>query len=139
MNLPLPSDGQSRDLAILTANDDVLTVRLFQNNLTPTQTSVIGDFTEATYDGYAAQTLVYTGAQVHDGANNRWLQPCTTLTYTKGSGTTGNNIYGCYLTDGAGRLRGCGRLDGAPAPMTVVGQTVVITLQRAMASEFASS
>lgn len=139
MNVPIPDEGFARDLAILVANDDTITVKLFKNNITPTVSSVIGDFTEANFTGYSSQTLVYSGSPVHDVANHVWYQPCTTLTWTMGTPGTTNSIYGCYLVDSGGRLRGCGRLDGAPAPMTTAGQTVSITLNRRMSSEFSTS
>lgn len=139
MNVPIPDEGVLRDLTIVTGHDDQIFVHLFQNNITPTVNSKVADFTECNFDGYAAQVLFYDGAAVHDVPNHVWYQPCETNTWTKGTGTTGNNVYGCYLVDSNGTLRGCGRLDGAPAPMTAVGQMLSITLNRRMSSEFATS
>lgn len=139
MNLPIQDTGLAEDLAIIVAHDDPIQVRLFKNNITPTVANVLGDFTEADFTGYASQPLVYSGAPVHDVANHVWYQPCTTLTWTVGVIGTGNLIYGVYLVDNAGRLRGAGRLDGAPAPMNIAGLTLSVTLNRRMSSEFVSS
>jgi hypothetical protein len=139
VNVPIPDPGVLRDLTILTGHDDLIFVKLFQNNITPTVNSQIADFTECNFDGYVAINLTYNGAAVHDVANHVWYQPCETVTWTKAAGTTGNNVYGCFLVDNSGILRGCGRLDGAPAPMTAQGQMLSITLNRRMSSEFATS
>lgn len=139
MNVPIQDPGLAVDLATIVAHDTTITVHLFQNNLTPTVSNVLGDFTEATFTGYASQTLAYSGSPVHDAVNHVWYQPCAQLTWTMGTPGTTNNVYGVYLTDAAGNLRGAGRLDGAPAPMSVAGQTVSVTLNRRMSSEFASS
>src|SRR5437867_6622616 len=59
MSLLVPDVGERKFLNVAingVANED-LTLKLYKNNYTPVEGSVAGDFTEATFTGYAAVTL----------------------------------------------------------------------------------
>ena len=81
--------------------DTNVKIRLFANNYTPVQASVIGNFTEIAYTGYAAVTL--SGA-VDGGidANDRdtWTWPTVTFQCTSSAGLP-VTAYGYYVTDSA--------------------------------------
>jgi len=77
-------------------------VRLFQNNLTISATTVIGDFTEATYSGYAAQTSAWT-TPATDGSGRAHTQS-DVLQYAHSGGATANTIYGYYVVSSGGDL-----------------------------------
>lgn len=101
------------------------TLRLFQNNLQPTDANVVADFTEATFDGYAAQPLDDFGVAALDQNNKgRIVAPLHTFTAT--GGVTANQIYGYYVTDPAGALVYSDR--NAAAPVTVSGDGSAYTV-----------
>lgn len=75
-----------------------LQLRLFQNNITPDQNTTVGDFTEATFSGYAAQTIATWGSVSLDGDNNAVVEEIN-RTFTQSGTTTINDIYGYYVVD----------------------------------------
>lgn len=92
-------------LAILLADVTTFTgkmkVRLFQNNIVPTPATTIADLTEATFDGYAASTvIVWSPAGVDDSGFALAIGDMK-LFQMSGS-TTPNLIYGYYVCDDAG-------------------------------------
>lgn len=85
-----------------TSND--LTLKLFTNDITPTDTNVAGDFTEAAGGGYAAKTL--SAGSWTDSVTGGIAQVAyakQTFTFT-GALNGGASIYGYYVIDGAGTL-----------------------------------
>lgn len=93
-------------------------LRIFVNNLTPTPANVIGDFTEASWGGYAAISLSgqWTGpTKIVDG---EYEIVTGTYTFTKTSGTDAT-AYGYYVEDGTG----CLFSERFAAPITVVTGT----------------
>jgi hypothetical protein len=78
------------------------TIKLFQNNIVPTPGNVLADFTEATYDGYAAQvfTVFFGPTRYSDGS----FQCFNFSTWHMTGSTTPNQIYGIYVLDFAGNL-----------------------------------
>ena len=78
----------------LTVDEDY-TLKLYTNNETPTQASVAGDFTEATFTGYAAKTLTRAGWNAATTISNKASATYgTDQTWTAGSSQT---IYGAYV------------------------------------------
>lgn len=78
-----------------TAED--LTLRIFQNDLTPTSASVVGDFTEADFTGYAAVNL--TAANWGKSlASTVVLLYNTAVAFTSSAGEQAQDIYGYYVT-----------------------------------------
>lgn len=97
MALVVCNNGETVALSYLTgktASTENLVYRLFATNVTPAETSVAGDFTEATGGGYAAKTL--TGAS--------WTISAGSATYAQqdwtftGPLTTNGTVYGYYVT-----------------------------------------
>lgn len=68
----LVNGGETRMLSLLVnkagTNLANLTLRLFKNDFTPTETSVVGDLTEATFTGYAAISLASGDWTISAGA-----------------------------------------------------------------------
>lgn len=99
-------------------------LKLFSNNYTPVEGSVIASFTEATTAGYAAITLTNTDWTVETAAGvttAAHIQKTFTLT---GAGTH----YGYYITDIAGTgLLWAERFDDAPHNIPSGGGTEKIT------------
>lgn len=77
-------------------------LRLFSNDYTPVETSVLGNFTEVTGGGYAAISLLngsWTITPANDPSDAIYAEQ--TFTFTGTIGGTGN-IYGAYLEDNDG-------------------------------------
>jgi hypothetical protein len=99
MTLVVPNVGEIELLnkmlkAALTVNEDY-TMKLYKNNATPDQNSVATDFTEATFTGYAAKTLLrsnwVSSTTVSNKAQSQYPQQSWTC------GATGDTIYGYYM------------------------------------------
>ncbi len=73
-----------------------LVLRLFKNNFTPADASVAGDFTEATFTGYAALTLTGASWVATPGAPSSIAY--AQQTFTSSANQTAQTIYGYYLT-----------------------------------------
>jgi hypothetical protein len=84
-------------------------MKLFQNNFNPTPASILADFTEATFDGYAAQVFKMDAGPTRfaDGSIGTW----NLTTFHQTGNTTPNTIYGCYLLDPSGALAIAVRFD----------------------------
>jgi hypothetical protein len=94
--------------------DDIegLSLRLFQNNITPADDDVTGDYTVATFSGYANSTVPAFGAAVPDGADA--VATATSVVFLHNGGGVSNDIYGYYVVDGGGLLVYADRFAGAP-------------------------
>lgn len=102
-----------------------LVLHLYQNNYTPLGTSVAGDFTEATFDGYAAQNLTTFAAAFLNGANLGETD-AGLYTFTQTGVVVTNNIYGYYVTTAGGVLAFGERNAGAPVSMSTTGLSYVV-------------
>jgi hypothetical protein len=105
-------------------------VHLYQNNLAPGPQNVVGDFTEATYDGYVALALTAWGTPFIGPDGNGQVTAPGILFVDTGFATP-NTIYGYYLTNAAGTvLLLSGKFD-APILMnnTGIGFVFVPTLE----------
>lgn len=116
-----------RDFLIALLDADVsmfndMTLRLYQNDYTPLDTSDVSDFTEATFSGYAAIATNAWGGAFLNASNITEIDE-TLRTFTHNGGGTNNNIYGYYLTDAGGNLTYAERYSGAPVAMDANGKT----------------
>lgn len=137
MSLVVSDAGISYQLAALIAqyNADVLRIHLFQNNITPTKSNVLGDFTEATFDGYAAINIGTWSAPAVSGHVASSSPP--QVTFSKTAGVTTNNIYGYYVTDAANSVLYWSERDpNGPVPMAVNGDQYRVLLQDTQESKF---
>ena len=105
---------------------EALVLRLHQNNPTITAASVAGDFTEATFTGYAAVTLT-GGSWVVSGTD-----PTTCnypqVTFTCGADSQDQDIYGYYITrTTSGRLYAAENFTGGAVNVDANGDLVKIT------------
>jgi hypothetical protein len=101
-----------------------LVARLFQNNYTPIEATVVGNFVEATYNGYVAQSLVSWASAVLI-TNQAHIIPAA-LIWQHTAGSTSNTIYGWYATDSGGtQLWMCERF-GTPQVLAVNGDAFAL-------------
>lgn len=113
-------------LAALAAGDyDALTMDLYQNDLDPTPLTVLGDFTVATYSGYAQKTALAFGTPYFnpDGIAEMDLP---SQQFDHSGGAVANNIYGYYVQKTGGGLLYAERLPDAPYPMIDATNSIVI-------------
>src|SRR5262249_6769063 len=101
---------------------NTLTIRLFKNNYTPVVTSVLGDFTQATFPGYAADTLNDFGAP-YINADSEAQSDTGVHTFTCTGVPSGGSqsIYGWYTEDTGGALGPAVRFTDGPIVLTGAG------------------
>lgn len=74
--------------------------RLYQNDFTPVGTMVIGDFTVATFDGFAAKAAAWNPSLVN--VNGFAVTYADSMLWVPTGTTTPNTIFGYYVTDTGG-------------------------------------
>jgi hypothetical protein len=72
-------------------------LHLFQNNINPSPASLLADFTEATFDGYAAGSMPLSGGPYRRPDNS--FSIASTFSFNMSGSVTPNVIYGYYVTD----------------------------------------
>lgn len=89
----------SQERSVLTGSGCIL--RLFTNDFQPTPASAIADFIEATFTGYASQSLGtdWTAAAIISPGVARMNTSIRTFSFTGGSGS--QTIYGFYAVNTA--------------------------------------
>jgi hypothetical protein len=125
-----PDSGLIDALAALLSGYGPLTLRLAKNNVTITRATVLTDFTEANYSGYAPQTLGTFATPALDSVNHRSYAAAPALSFQNTTGSVGNSIYAVYATNGAGHLVYAEEVAGGPSvpvDMTTAGKTFVYT------------
>lgn len=111
-NVVYPDAGLIQILTNIVAPDFHL--HLFSNNATPSDSSVLGDFTESVFTGYAVKTLshgtwVSLGVSSHIGT---FAYPTVVFSNTSGAAAT---VYGFFMTDTTNTiLISAGLFDGSP-------------------------
>jgi len=78
-------------------------LKLYRNNLTPTNSSVLADFTETTFTGYSSQTMTAGNwSAATTNPSNKAESSNSELAWTCGS--TGDTIYGYFVENAAGSV-----------------------------------
>lgn len=109
---------------VLTANK----VALFQSNTVPTPATVIGDYTQATYSGYALEAITWSAPTLADDGSVEVIGILGEFRPT--SSVVQNTIYGLLLVDTTGLiLYAAARFDDAPLPMNSVLDAIVPTIR----------
>ena len=126
MPLNVPDVGENKILEAVvnkTAPEN-LVLRLFQNNITPSDTDTAATYTEANFTGYASITL--PGAS-WNAASAGSITYGSQQSFTC-SGASSNSIYGYYLTQlTSGVLMWSERDSGAPISVTTSGDAIRVT------------
>jgi hypothetical protein len=116
-------------LNALTAMSAILNgakVHLYANNAALGENTVLGDLTEATFTGYAASiALVWNPAYTQQDGTPTVDAPSVTFASTSPF-TTGNTIYGFYVTNGAGSTLLYAQAFAAPQLISAAFQAVVV-------------
>ena len=107
-----------------------VTLKLFQNDLTPDADTVLGDFVEADFTGYTSKNASALGFSAAAVVPPRALVSSGPFTWTVGNPViTGNYVFGYYVIDGFGDLLWCERPASGPAPMNLPALQLVMYLQ----------
>ena len=125
MSLIVPDCGEVEFLSrVVNKNTPAdLELRLYTNDVTPGEATVLGDLTESTGTGYAAITLTGASWTVSTTANVTTAEYAQqTFTYTGAEA----NIYGYYLTSG-GVLMWVERFSDGPYSIPSSGGEVKVT------------
>lgn len=135
MSLKIVDGGISRMLdKMLTAYGSTLVIKLFKSNTTPAAGDTAGTYTEATFPGYASQSVGTFGASTV--ASSTATATAAQNTFTRSSTGTTENIYGYYVLDSGGNLLWAERDPAAPIAMTNSGDSYLITPKFTYKSEF---
>jgi hypothetical protein len=120
--------GLERKMADIRAawNTTKVKVHTYSNNFTPTTASILANFTENTYAGYAAQDISNWGAP-STAAHVTTIQGDPN-TFTRSTTGAAENVYGYFVTDQAGTTLYYAEKDpGGPRVLTNAGDSVTIT------------
>ncbi len=126
MALNFPDVGENLVLAMITNKTaaENLVLRLYKNNITPSDTDVAGTYTEATFPGYSAITLTGASWNAPSGGS---IAYGAQQTFTC-SGTSTDDIYGYYVTQAtSGTLLYSERDGAAPFAVRNSGDNIKLT------------
>ncbi len=100
-------------------------VRLFSNNYVPAIGDTVANYTEASYSGYAAQSIGLIPGLTWDSVNSRYLAIWSALSFV-GTGGSPQNVYGYYVTAADGTLLWAETITGGPVSMGPTTTTLVV-------------
>lgn len=101
-----------------------VTLKLFQNNLAVTRNTVLADFVECDFDGYAPQTPTWSAA-FQNGVEDVATTPV--CTFTAGAGIAGPQlVYGYFFLDADGDYSWGETFEDGPTTMAVPDQELKV-------------
>jgi len=115
-------------LVIADAGDvasELVTLHLFKNDYLPTPDSILSDFTEADFDGYASQTLTLRPAYLN--VYNIAQLDSDEVVFVCNSDASPNTIFGVFILNSHGELVASERFP-AVVPMSVANAMLRYTL-----------
>lgn len=105
---------------------EALNLRLFINDITPSETDDVNDYTEADGDGYAAILLNPANWTLIPGTPALATYPQRTFTFT----APAESAYGYFITRATtGDLVLAERFENGPTPLQNAGDEIKITLK----------
>ena len=134
----VPNDGEKNILKALIGNNmGAFKIRLFKNDITPGDNTILGDFQEADFDSYSPGDGTDWGAPATQG-NGKAATTHGVVVFTKGAGANMNTIYGYYLTyspDGMEQWLIAAEKFGSPIAMNNEGDSFQLTVTFTMAED----
>lgn len=125
LNFPDVGENIALEAVVNKTAGQNLVLRLYSNNITPSDTDVTGTYTEATFPGYAPITLA--GASWNAAAAGS-IAYSAQQTWTRSSTGTPENIYGYYCTQLASSILVYSERDpAAPFAVTNLNDKVQVT------------
>lgn len=135
--LVVPDEGEKALLNLLRGGGMAgvtVKLKLFKSNTTPTQATVLADFTEADFSGYNYATPSF-GAATTDGSNKGVIQDSAARVFTHNGGGTANTVYGYYIEDTTnGKLLWAERFDASQS-VSANGDNISVTAKLTAQSE----
>lgn len=128
MPLLIPNNGEGDALSYFLnkATPENLVLRLFTNNITPSETDVSATYTEATGFGYASLTLTGASWVITEGSPSNAAFAQQVFTFTGALG----NVYGYFVTRAtSGRIAFAEKFTDGPYPIVNNGDQIKITPQ----------
>ena len=124
MAIKISSDGAENSLkyllGVVTATETV-NLKLYNNDITPSDTTVLADFTEVSGGGYAVKNL---GASAWSVSGNVATSNPQLFTFTSNVG----QIYGYYLVGNtSGKLIASERFSSGPFNIANNGDSITVT------------
>lgn len=129
MSIVIPETQLADYAELITNNKDSedLTLKLFQNNLTPTSSVAIGDITEATFSGYAAAALTAANWGFTPSSTTIALYN-TGVVFESDANAQNQDIYGYYLVGTtSGDLKWIERFSDGPYTVDKIADKVTVT------------
>lgn len=126
MAIVVPNVGEQQILGLIfgVGSQENLSLRLFTNNITPAEATVLGSFTEATGNGYARQTIAMADWSIVAGDPTYATATEKVFAFTGALG----NVYGYYIVgESSGNLYWCERFTNAPIAIQNNGDQIRIT------------
>ncbi len=124
MTIQIASYGAEVILKSLTGvstSTETLKLKLYSNNFTPTNLSVLTDFTEVTGGGYAEKSLSSSDWTL---TGNAISSVAKTFTFTSSIG----NVYGYYLVGSvSGKLMAAEKFTSGPYNIVGSGDSITVT------------
>lgn len=121
----IPNVGETDNLDKVT--NETLTLKLFSNNITPAEANTAANYTEVAGGGYAAKSLLVGNRTIVAGDPSTCTYPVQNFTFTGVTDAPGT-IYGYFIVNGAGVLKGVERFPAGVVPFTpVVGAQINVT------------
>ncbi|MFN4259769.1 MAG: hypothetical protein ACK4RK_10760 [Gemmataceae bacterium] len=136
MTLKVPDDSELILLDVLRGNWGDLTLRLYQNDHTPSDDDTVADYAEADFSGYDAIPLLEANWSVATTEAGKAMTSYEEQTFEHDGGAVSNSIYGYYVVNAADELLWAERAAGAPLNMAAGGSQIKITPKFTLASEF---
>lgn len=127
MALLVPNEGEVQilNVALGKSTAENLTLKLFSNNYTPTETDTAASYTEVTGNGYAAQTVTAANWTVASGNPSTATAAAKTFSFTGAAG----NVYGYYLVGAtSAKVYWAERFTTGPIVIQNNGDQIIITL-----------
>lgn len=89
-------EGDALNAFVAKAAATDLILRIFKNNITPSETDTAATYTEADFPGYASVSLVGANWTITEGAPGSAAY--AQQTFTRNAGGAAQNVYGIYMT-----------------------------------------
>ena len=132
MALVVPSAQKQLNLTAWIALHTPWALKLFGNNATPSDTSVVGDFTEIAGAGYVGVSLAAVSWTISIATPSIASYAALSFIFTGAINAPGT-IYGYFIVDAIGGLVLAERLASPPFTPAVNGDAVIVTPRIALA------
>ena len=126
--IPNNGEGDMADAFVAKTTATALILRLYTNNITPSETDTAATYTETTFTGYSAITLTGANWTTTEGAPTQTVY--AQQTFTSSAGSQSVSVYGLFMTrTTSGRIALAERFTDGPYSIVNNGDQIRITPQ----------